>query len=188
MVPINLFSKQLKHLQLQLTQLTTSCELWDQKIKQTENRCFKFEQHVFMENSLTLVGFAAQIQSTLNSVDNSILKKLPNELIEHECMLFSTQFNALYKLVQGLEKGKADVLFKTYSNQKERIFQHLQKQYSYENRLLNMISIEEELLLNAPKNKDFHYRERIDALKIRYQKCNTFTQKLEFQLEADIDE
>ena len=54
--------------------------------------------------------------------------------------------------------------------------------------MLNMISEQEDLLLNSAPQEKSYIKEKIAALKIRYQKCNNFTQKLEFKLEEISDE
>ena len=125
---------------------------------------------------------------TFNSLQEAIKKQLPEPLIKHECEHFVGQFQVLLQLVQGLERGEADLLYKSYSSPKEQIYQQLQKQYQYEHRLLNMISEQEEILANSGSQEKSYIKEKIEALKIRYQKCNTFTQKLEFKLEDIKDE
>ena len=90
--------------------------------------------------------------------------------------------------MQGLEKGEAELLYKSYSSPKEQVYQQLQKQYGYEHRLLNMISEQEDLLLSCAVENSAYIKEKIAALKKRYQKCNAFTQKLEFKLDEIEDE
>ena len=51
-----------------------------------------------------------------------------------------------------------------------------------------MISEQEDLLLTTNTASKSYIKEKIAALKVRYQKCNTFTQKIEFQLEDISDE
>jgi primosomal protein N'' len=182
------YGQLLKQLNAQLSELSRRCRQLDQSIKQTENHCIVFEVHLFPKRCLSLAGYIEQITKTFNSLREAIKKQLPEALIKHECELFIDQFQVLLKLVQGLEKGETEILYKSYSSPKEKIYQHLQKQYQYEYRLLNMISEQEDLLLSC-KNQDKPYiKEKIAALKIRYQKCNAFTQKLEFELEEITDE
>jgi len=178
----------LDKLQVQLDDLTDRCIKLDGVIKQTENQCFVFEVHLFPKRSLTLNGYITHIKSTFDSLTNAVHKKSQQALIQHQCERFVGQFDVLLKLVQGLEKGHAKLLYKSYSSPKEQIFQQLKKQYNYEHRLLNMISEQEELLTTSHINDKSYIKEKIAALKIRYQKCNTFTQKLEFQLEDIQDE
>ena len=178
----------LKQLKDQLDDLSRRCSQLDGTVKQTENHCFVFEVHLFPKRSLSLGGYIEQITKTFNSLQEAINKQLSEPLIKHECELFVGQFQVLLKLVQGLEKGDAKLLYKSYSSPKEQIYQHLQKQYEYEHRLLNMISEQEDLLLNCRYQDKPYIKEKIAALKIRYQKCNNFTQKLEFKLEEIADE
>ncbi len=178
----------LKQLKDQLCDLSKRCVKLDSKIKQTENHCFVFEIHLFSKRSLSLAGYIKQMEKTFNSLQDAINKELPEVLIKHECELFVGQFHVLLQLVQGLEKGEADLLYKSYSSPKEQIYQQLQKQYQYEHRLLNMISEQEEILAGSESAQKSYIKEKIEALKIRYQKCNTFTQKLEFKLEDIKDE
>ena len=178
----------LKKLSDQLDDLSERCIKLDASTKQSENHCFVFAVHLFPKRYLTLGGYIDHIKNTLNSLRETILKKRPELLIKHECELFVNQFQVLLKLVQGLEKGNAKLLYKSYSSLKEEIYQHLQKQYQYEHRLLNMISEQEELLQSNTAENSAYIKEKIAALKVRYQKCNTFTQKLEFQLEEIQDE
>jgi len=152
----------LDKLQVQLQDLSLRCTKLDQSVKQTENQCFVFEVHLFPKRCLRLSGYIEQIKQTYHSVTNAIEKQLPEALIEHECERFVEQFQVLLKLIQGLEKGDAKLLYKSYSSLKEQIFQQL-------------------------SNKAY-IKEKIAALKVRYQKCNTFTQKLEFQLEEIQDD
>ena len=119
----------IKQLQQQLDELHTRCKLLDKKVKQTENKCFVFEAHIFSSRSLTLCGYLIQIEQTLQSLQNALDKALPEALISFECELFVNQFQVLLQLVQNLEKGKAEKLYKSYSSIKESIFQNLQKQY-----------------------------------------------------------
>lgn len=181
----NILLQQLKE---QLEDLSKRCTTLDKCIKQTENHCFVFEIHIFSSRSLSLAGYIKQLQTTLHSLHEVINKKLPEGLIKLECEHFVEQFHVLLQLVQGLEKGEAKLLYKSYSAPKEQIFQHLQKQYQYEHRLLDMISEQEELLARSSMAEKSYIKEKIAALKIRYQKCNTFTQKLEFKLEETKDD
>ncbi|MFT6985937.1 MAG: primosomal protein N'' [Psychromonas sp.] len=182
------YSLLLNQLEEQLRDLSTRCKKLDSEIKQSENHCFVFEVHLFPKRCFSLKGYIEQIQKTFNSLQKAIHKQLPEFLIKHECELFTGQFHLLLQLVQGLEKGKAELLYKSYSSQKEQIYQHLQKQYRYEHRLLDMISEQEEKLTKSPYEEKSYIKEKIEALKIRYQKCNTYTQKLEFKLEDIKDE
>jgi len=182
------YSLPLQKLKEQLSGLSKRCTALDATIKQTENHCFVFEVHIFPTRSLTLAGYIKQIKNTFSSLQKAISKQRPEMLVKHTCERFIGQYHALLQLVQGLEKGEAKLLYKSYSAQKELIYQHLQKQYQYENRLLNMISVQQELLQNGGLTDTYYIKEKIAALKIRYQKCNTFTQKLEFQLEDIQDE
>jgi primosomal protein N'' len=186
MVKIN--KMPLQQLQQQLDDLSIRCKLLDAKIKQTENKCFVFEAHIFKQRALTLCGYIKQIKDTLNSLSNALDKDLPEALITFECELFVNQFQVLHQLVQSLEKGNAEILYKSYSSIKEDIYQHLQKQYNYEERLLTMIAEQEEALIDAPYLQKIYIKEKITALKGRFQKCNTYTQKLEFKLEDISDE
>ena len=172
----------------QLDDLSSRCAKLDLSIEQTENHCFVFEVHLFPRRYLTLTEYAQHIKKTYESLQEAIIKHRPKLLIKHACELFISQFQVLLKLAQGLEKGNAKLLYKSYSSHKEKIYQHLQKQYQYEHRLLNMISEEEELLQKSPVQNSAYIKEKIAALKVRYEKCNTFTQKLEFQLEDIQDE
>ncbi|WP_028862908.1 primosomal replication protein [Psychromonas aquimarina] len=178
----------LQQLQEQLTDLSSRCTKLDAVIQQTENRCFVFEVHLFGKRCLTLCGYIEQINNTFSSLENAVCKNRPEILIKHECEQFIAQYHALQQLVQGLEKGEAELLYKSYSSPKEKIYQQLQKQAQYEHRLLNMIAEQEELLITSSYAQKAYIKEKIEALKIRYQKCNAFTQKLEFQLEEISDE
>lgn len=178
----------LKQLQDQLDDLRQRCAKLDAAIKQTENHCFAFEVHLFQKRSLSLGGYIEQISRTFRSLQEAISKQLPESLIKYECQLFIGQFQVLLQLVQGLERGEAELLYKSYSSPKEQIYQHLQKQYDYEQRLLTMIAEQEELLPDSGSANRAYIKEKIAALKVRYQKCNAFTQKLEFKLEEISDE
>ncbi|MCP4326099.1 MAG: primosomal protein [Psychromonas sp.] len=175
-------------LEKQLVALKLRCTKIDSELKQTENRCFVFEAHQFSKRSLTLMGYLNQIEHTLDSLKSSIDKNRAELLIKIECEQFVTQFQLLLQLVQSIENGKASLLYKSYSSPKEKIFQQLQKQSEYEHRLLAMIAEQEEILADDSQCDRAYVKEKIDALKIRFQKCNSFTQKLEFQLEDLEDE
>jgi primosomal protein N'' len=181
-------SGSIKQLNIQLNALKTRCNKIDAEIKQTENHCFMFEAHQFPKRSLTLLGYLTQIEKTLKSLESCISKKRSDLLIKIECDQFITQFQLLFQLVQSIEKGKASLLYKSYSSQKEKIFQQLKKQSQYEHRLLTMISEQEEKLADDKSCDRVYIKEKIEALKGRFQKCNSFTQKLEFQLEEIDDE
>lgn len=178
----------IKQLEVQLGALKERCIQIDSELKQTENRCFVFEAHQFSKRSLTLMGYLNQIEKTLSSLKTSVDKKRPDLLIKIECEQFVTQFQLLLQLVQSIENGKASVLYKSYSSPKEKIFQQLKKQSEYEHRLLAMISEQEEILADDESCDRSYTKEKIEALKVRFHKCNSFTQKLEFQLEEINDE
>lgn len=178
----------IKQLELQLSALKTRCIQIDKQLTQTENRCFVFEAHQFSKRSLTLLGYLEQIEKTLTSLKSSVEKNRAELLISIECEQFVTQFQLLLQLAQSIENGKGALLYKSYSSQKEKIFQQLKKQSEYEHRLLSMIAEQEELLADDPSCDRAYTKEKIEALKIRFQKCNSFTQKLEFQLEEIDDE
>lgn len=173
----------LTQLKTQLNALKVRCVQIDSKIKQTENRHFSFEAHQFSKPSLSLLGYLTQIEKTLNSLKESVDKKRLALLIRIECEQFVTQFQLLLQLVLSIEKGNASLLYNTYSSPKEKIFQQLKKQSEYEHRLLTMIAEQEELLADYNNQDRAYTKEKIGALKIRFQKCNSYTQKLEFQLE-----
>ncbi|MFT6925603.1 MAG: primosomal protein N'' [Psychromonas sp.] len=178
----------IEQLEKQLNALSERCKVLDARIRQTENHCFVFQVHIFPKRCLTLLGYIQQIQHTVQSLQNALTKNLPETLIEYECTLFVDQFQVLLQLVQSLEKGKAEKLYKSYSSIKENIYQQLQKQYHYEERLLNMIAEQEELIINADQQQKIGIKEKIEVLKGRYQKCNTYTQMLEFKLQDISDE
>ena len=185
---VQLDNRSITQLRVQLSALKTRCLQIDSELTQTENRCFVFEAHQFSKRSLTLIGYFNQLEKTLNSLQASIEKKRQDMLIKLECEQFVTQFQLLIQLVQSVERGNAALLYKSYSSPKEKIFQQLQKQSEYEHRLLAMIAEQEELLASGEPCDRSYTKEKIDALKIRFHKCNTFTQKLEFQLEEINDE
>lgn len=182
------YKQLLQALQNQLEQLSVRCKSLDQSVKQTENNNFVFEVHIFSKRSLTLLGYIQQLQNTYLYLEEIIIKCLPDALIKLECEHFVEQYHVLLQLVQGLEKGEAKLLYHSFSKPKEQIYQQLQKQYQYEHRLLAMISEQQELLMITDNNNRAYIKEKISALKIRYQKCNTFTQKLEFKLNEINDE
>jgi primosomal protein N'' len=181
-------SRSIKQLSKQLYALKIRCNKIDSEITQTENHYFMFEAHQFPKRSLTLIGYLTQIEKTLKSLEGCVNKKRAELLIKIECDQFIIQFQLLFQLVQSIEKGKASLLYKSYSSQKEKIFQQLKKQSEYEHRLLSMISEQEEILADDKDCDRAYTKEKIEALKIRFQKCNSFTQKLEFQLEEIDDE
>lgn len=182
------YKQLLQALQNQIDELSLRCKALDQTVKQTENNNFVFEIHIFSKRSLTLSGYIQQLQQTYNYLQDVIIKHLPDALIKLECEHFIEQYHVLLKLVQGLEKGEAKLLYHSYSKPKEQIYQHLQKQYQYEHRLIAMISEQEELLTLTGRGNRSYIKEKIAALKIRYEKCNSFTQKLEFKLDEIKDE
>lgn len=185
---VQLDKRSIRQLKVQLSTLKVRCIKIDRELTQTENRCFVFEAHQFSKRSLTLIGYFNQIEKTLNSLQTSIDNNRQELLIKIECELFITQFQLLIQLVKSIEKGKASVLYKSYSSPKEKIFQQLQKQSEYEHRLLTMIAEQEESLAHNADCDRAYTKEKLAALKIRFHKCNRFTQKLEFQLEDINDE
>jgi len=185
---VQLDKRAIDQLRSQLSALKVRCLKIDSELTQTENRCFVFEAHQFSKRSLTLLGYFNQLENTLNSLQASIEKDRQALLIKLECEQFVTQFQLLMQLVQSIENGKAALLYKSYSSPKEKIFQQLKKQAEYEHRLLAMIAEQEELLASGAPCDRAYTKEKIDALKVRFHKCNTFTQKLEFQLEEINDE
>ncbi|ABM03921.1 restart primosome assembly protein PriC [Psychromonas ingrahamii 37] len=187
---VQLSSKNLPIDQLnrQLKVLSKRCEVLDESVSQTENKCFVFEVHIFPKRCLTLLGYIKQIEHTAKSLQNALDKNLPEALIAFECTLFIDQFQVLLQLVQSLEKGEADILYKSYSSIKENIYQQLQKQYHYEERLLNMIAEQEELMTHSNAQQKIDIKEKIEVLKGRYQKCNSYTQMLEFKFQDSSDE
>lgn len=168
----------------QLATLTTRCQQWDQKIKLTENKAFRFEVHLFAQGSLSLLGYCKQIQTTLDQLTYVITHNMGTLIINYECEKFVNQFSALLKIVNHLDKGNADILYKRYSSQQEEVYQHLQRQYEYEKRLLKMIDEENTLYQQASGDDKINHKIRVSALKERYQKCNEYTQSLEFKMEA----
>ncbi|MCK5820097.1 MAG: primosomal replication protein [Psychromonas sp.] len=173
--------KPLHDLQLRCTQL-------DKTVKQTENHFFAFGVHHFNKQSLTLQGYFQQVDKTYQSFVSCVQKKMNDATIKYESERFISQFKMLLQLIKELEKGNATVLYQSYSPIKEKIYQQLHKQYQYEHRLIAMRAEQEELIIQQFGDKLIYTKEKIQALKIRLQKCNTFTQKLEFQLEALNDE
>lgn len=180
---VQLDARSIRQLKTQLAALETRCTQIDARLTQTENRCFVFEAHQFSKRSLTLMGYFTQLNATFESLQGSLAKQRQEMLIKIACEKFVNQFQLLIQLVQSIEKGKADLLYKSYSSPKEKIYQQLQKQADYEHRLLAMIAEQEELLASGAPCDRAYTKEKIEALKVRFQKCNSFTQKLEFQLE-----
>jgi len=176
--------KHLTALSKQLELLSQRCKEWDQKITLSENKSFRFEVHLFPQSSLTLMGYEQQLQSTFAHLKYVIDKAMGNTIINYECEKFVNQFSALLNIVNQLDAGKAEVLFKRYSTEQEKVFQHLQRQYQYEKRLINMIDDEINLYQNTHGTHRAIHKERISTLKERYQKCNEFTQSLEFKMDA----
>ena len=178
----------LEQLKIALNDLQFRCSQLDKTTKQTENHYFAFDVHIFHKQSLSLQGYFEQVEKTYFSLSETIEKKMSEDVIKHESELLVSQFQLLLQLVNGLEKGDATVLYQSYSPVKEKIYQHLKKQYQYEKRLITMIGEQEELLKAQFGEQLIYAKERLEALKVRFQKCNTFTQKLEFQLESLEDE
>ncbi|TEW56081.1 primosomal protein [Psychromonas sp. RZ22] len=176
--------KHLNALSEQLDALTVRCQQWDQKITLTENKSFRFEVHLFTTSSLTLSGYCQQIHHTFAHLKHVTSKNMDNVIVQYECERFINQFSALLNIVNQLDAGKAEGLYKRYSTQQEKVYQQLQRQYQYEQRLLTMISEENILYQNATTMNKSTHKARISALKKRYQKCNEFTQSLEFKMEA----
>lgn len=180
----SLDKKHLMALTEQLTQLTVRCKQWDKKITLSENKSFRFEIHLFSADSLTLEGYAVQIAHTLAQLHYALEKEMPRIVINLECEKFLNQFSALLKIINSLDVGNAETLYKRYSSQQETVYQNLQRQYQYEKRLLTMIDDENILYQNATTFEKNNHKARIRALKERYQKCNAYTQFLEFKMEA----
>jgi len=178
----------LKALSEQLSMLRTRCQAWDKKITLTDNKSFRFEAHLFPKSSLTLTGYIEQLQATLATLNYASNKKMGNEMINYECEKFINQFSALLNIVNHLDVDKADIFYKRYSTEQEKVYQHLQRQYEYEKRLLKMINEENDLYEMAPTNHKATHKARISVLKERYQKCNEYTQSLEFKMETLINE
>ena len=107
-----------------------------------------------------------------------------NTIINYECERFVNQFSALLNIVNQLDAGKAEGLYKRYSTQQEKVYGQLQRQYQYEKRLLTMIDEENSLYQQAMGTYKEIHKTRVATLKDRYQKCNEFTQSLEFKMEA----
>lgn len=185
----SLDSKHLQALTEQLVTLTARCQDWDNKIRLTENKSFRFEVHLFNKSSLTLSGYCEQVQSTLSHLTYVTTKNMDAVIINYECEKFINQFSALLNIVNQLDAGKAEVLYKRYSTEQEKVYQHLQRQYQYEKRLLVMIDEENVIYQQANRADKAHHKARVSALKERYQKCNEYTQSLEFKMEGlDNDE
>jgi len=176
----------LSALSSQLSALIQRCQDWDKKITLTENKSFRFEVHLFTKSSLTLSGYYQQVQTTLAHLEYVINKEMGTMIINHECEKFVNQFSALLNIVNQLDAGKAEGLYKRYSTQQEEVYQHLQRQYEYEKRLLKMIDEENTLYQQSTGDEKINHKIRVSALKERYQKCNEFTQSLEFKME-DLD-
>ena len=174
----------LDQLKTPLADLQSRCTQLDTTVQQTENHFFDFEVHLFNKQSLTLQGYFQQVDKTYQSFVSCVQKKMNDKIIIHESELLIAQFQLLLQLVRDLEQGKAPFLYQSYSQIKEKIYQHLRKQYTYEKRLIAMRAEQEELITEHCGDELIYTKEKIQALKIRLQKCNTFTQKLEFQLEA----
>lgn len=183
-------SKHLSALSDQLASLTQRAAQWDKKIKLTDNKSFRFEVHLFNKSSLTLLGYCEQVQVTLTHLSYVISKNMDSVIINYECEKFVNQFSALLNIVNHLDAGNAEILYKRFSSEQEKVYQHLQRQYQYEKRLLTMIDEENILYRQAiTLNDKAHHKIRVAALKERYQKCNEYTQSLEFKMEGlDNDE
>ena len=176
--------KNLNALTEQLTLLTKRCQQWDNKITLTDNKSFRFEVHLFTYNSLTLLGYSEQIQATLTHLKYVIDKNMGSTIFNFECEKLVNQFSAILNIVNHLDAGKAEGLYKRYSTPQEKVYQHLQRQYQYEKRLLIMIDEENILYQNANSQHKITHKIRVAALKERYQKCNEYTQTLEFKMES----
>jgi len=174
----------LNALKEQLRVLTTRCQAWDKKITLTENKSFRFEVHLFQKSSLTLAGYCEQIQATLTQLNYAVERKMAPFIVNHECESFVNQFSAILNIANHLDTGNAEVLYKRYSSQQEIVYQHLQRQYDYEKRLLAMIDEENLRYQQATQETKINHKIRVNALKERYQKCNEYTQTLEFKMEA----
>ena len=168
----------------QLSTLIVRCDQWDKKIKLTENKAFRFEVHLFAQSSLSLLGYCKQIKTTLNQLTYVIANNMGVLIINYECEKFVNQFSALLNIVNHLDSGNAEVLYKRYSTQQEEVYQHLQRQYEYEKRLLKMLDEENTLYQQTTGDEKINHKIRVAALKERYQKCNEYTQSLEFKMEA----
>lgn len=168
----------------QLTVLNKRCIEWDKKLTLNENKSFRFEARLFATSSLTLSGYYDQLQGTFSHLEYVINKSMGNRIINYECEKFVNQFSALLNIVNQLDAGKAEGLYKRYSTQQEKVYQQLQRQYDYEKRLLSMIDTEINLYQDAADDQKIHHKMRVTALKDRYQKCNEFTQHLEFKMEG----
>ncbi|MEL0628900.1 primosomal replication protein [Psychromonas aquatilis] len=177
-------SQHLATLSTQLKLLNTRCLEWDKKLTLNDNKSFRFEAHLFAISSLTLTGYFEQLAATFSHLEYVINKSMGKTIINYECEKFVNQFSALLNIVNQLDAGKAEGLYKRYSTQQEKVYQQLQRQYDYEKRLLSMIDAEIDLYENAQGEQKLHHKMRITALKERYQKCNEFTQSLEFKMEG----
>ena len=117
-------SVDLKHLSAlseQLATLSLRCREWDNKITLSENKSFRFEVHLFNTSSLTLSGYCQQIQTTFEHLKHVITKEMGNTIINYECEKFINQFSALLNIVNQLDAGKAEGLYKRYSTQQEKV-------------------------------------------------------------------
>lgn len=180
----SLDKKNLAALTEQLAQLTIRCTQWDRKITLSENKSFRFEIHLFATDSLTLEGYATQITKTLTQLHYALENNMDRIIINLECEKFLNQFSALLKIINSLDAGNAEGLYKRYSSQQEEVYQSLQRQYQYEKRLLIMIDEENILYQKATQFEKSNHKIRVSALKERYQKCNEYTQFLEFKMES----
>jgi len=178
----------LAQLSTQLSEIKNRCEVLDKSIKQSENHHFAFDNHIFQQRCLRLMGYYDQVKSTISQIESALNNKMDSTIIEYECGLFVEQFQLLLGLINALEKGDANKLYHSYSPVKEQLYQKLQQQYKYEKRLLEMIAIEEEKMKGLYAEARIYCQEKIEALKIRFQKCNSYTQKIEFQFEDLNDE
>lgn len=177
-------NKELQKLGLAIKQLKQRCEEWDTKITLTENRSFQFEVHLFQQASLSLMGYMDQLQQTYLQLEYAIKHNMQEAIISYECDHLVNQFSALLNIVNHLDQGNAEILYKRYSTEQEALYQQLQRQYQYEKRLLAMIDEENSLYQQAPfQHKQLH-KQRALALKQRYQKCNEYTQTLEFKMDS----
>lgn len=167
-----------------LAQLKYRCVEWDKQLTLTENRSFQFEIHLFNTSSLTLMGYFEQLQATFEHLQYCLKQQMQEIIVSYECERLVNQFSALLNIVNHLDSGNADVLYKRYSTEQEAVYQQLQKQYQYEKRLLTMIDEENTLYQQAANSQKEIHKARALALKGRYQKCNEYTQTLEFKMES----
>jgi len=176
--------KHITALTTQLNALTARCIAWDKKITLSENKAFRFEVHLFQKSSLTLIGYCEQVQQTLNYLQYTVSKEMEPHIVNYECEKFVNQFTAILNIVNHLDSGNAEGLYQRYSTQQEKVYQHLQRQYQYEKRLLTMIDEENTLYEQTNNEHKKVHKARVAALKERYQKCNEYTQVLEFKMES----